>query len=273
MKFMKTFGGVGAAALLFFGLIGGVSAEDSPYASESAAITVTILYDNTIHTEGTKADWGFACLIEGTEKTILFDTGTQPKILEHNLEALGVDLEHVELIVISHLHGDHTGGLSWVLEKISDVSVVVPVSFPDDFEENVGKTGAEIIRVEKAVEICRGVYSTGEMGTDIPEQSLVLDTSGGAVVITGCAHPGVVDIVEQGSRVLNKPVVFVFGGFHLMRHSASRIQDIIRRFRKAGVIRCGATHCTGDAQIDMFRKGFGKDFVEMGVGRVISIEP
>lgn len=273
MKFAKTWRIVGTAALLLLGSTGGLGAEDAPYASGSAAIKVTILYDNTVHTEGAKADWGFACLIEGTEKTILFDTGTQPKILEHNLETLGVDLEKVDMIVISHLHGDHTGGLAWVLENKSDVSVLIPVSFPDDFEEKVEKTGAEIIRVDTAREICRDVYSTGEMGTDIPEQSLVLDTAGGAVVITGCAHPGVADIVEQGSRVLNKPVVFVFGGFHLMRHSASQIQNIIGRFRKAGVVRCGATHCTGDAQIAMFRKGFGENFVEMGVGRVIPIEP
>jgi len=264
---------VGWGTLLLLGLSGFVFPGGLPLSSDSAGIKVTILYDNTIHTEGTKADWGFACLIEGTEKTILFDTGTQPKILKHNLETLGVDLGIVDAIVISHLHGDHTGGLAWVLEKKSDLPVFIPVSFPDDFEEGIKKTGARVIRVNQALEICRNVYSTGEMGTAIPEQSLVINTSKGAVVITGCAHPGVVDIVEKGSRIVNKPVVFVFGGFHLMRHSEDRIQDIIHRFRKAGVVRCGATHCTGEDQIDMFRKGFGGDFVDMGVGRVITIEP
>ena len=79
-------------------------------------VKFTILYDNYLHKEGTKVDWGFSCLIEGTEKTILFDTGTQPEILLHNVNVMGVDLKKVQQIVISHNHGDHTGGLSDVLK-------------------------------------------------------------------------------------------------------------------------------------------------------------
>lgn len=97
----------------------------------------TILYDNYLHKEGTKPDWGFSCLIEGAEKTILFDTGTNPEILMHNVEQLEVDLEKVEQIVISHVHYDHTGGLNAVLEKNHEVSVYLPVSFPYEFVRNV----------------------------------------------------------------------------------------------------------------------------------------
>lgn len=262
----------GWGILLMTGLAGFAMTGEIPGSSDPAGMKVTILYDNTIHTEGTRSDWGFSCLIEGTEKTILFDTGTQPEILRHNVETLGIDLGTVDMIVISHLHGDHTGGLAWVLEKNSDLPVYIPVSFPEKFAKDVEKTGARVIRVGEAQEICRDVFSTGEMGSAIPEQSLVIRTPNGGVVITGCAHPGVAGIVEKASQVVNKPVVFVFGGFHLMQHSENQVQDIIRRFRKAGVVRCGATHCTGEDQIDMFRKSFGGDFVEMGVGRVIAVE-
>ena len=63
-------------------------------------IRVTILYDNYIFTEGTQADWGFSCLIEGTEKTILFDTGTQPEILWHNIGKLNIDIDKIDMIAI-----------------------------------------------------------------------------------------------------------------------------------------------------------------------------
>ena len=78
---------------------------------------VTVLYDNTVYAPNTKADWGFACLIEGAEKTILFDTGTQPDIFWHNIEVLSIDVDAIDLVVITHEHGDHTGGLWTLLKK------------------------------------------------------------------------------------------------------------------------------------------------------------
>ena len=91
--------------LLIFVFVSGLSAF------EGNQIKVTILYDNYIHTEGTKSDWGYSCLIEGTEKTILFDTGTKGDILMYNMRQLNIDPKKVDLVVISHEHGDHTGGL------------------------------------------------------------------------------------------------------------------------------------------------------------------
>jgi 7,8-dihydropterin-6-yl-methyl-4-(beta-D-ribofuranosyl)aminobenzene 5'-phosphate synthase len=82
-------------------------------------------------------------LIEGTEKTILFDTGTQPQILMHNVGVLGVDLKKVDQIVISHGHDDHTGGLTAVLEKKPNVTVFFPVSFPPEFGRRVESLKAE----------------------------------------------------------------------------------------------------------------------------------
>ena len=80
-------------------------------------IKVTILYDNYAYSEGTKTDWGFSCLIEGTEKKILFDTGTKSDILFHNIKKLKANMKDVELVVISHNHYDHTGGLSRFLQE------------------------------------------------------------------------------------------------------------------------------------------------------------
>jgi 7,8-dihydropterin-6-yl-methyl-4-(beta-D-ribofuranosyl)aminobenzene 5'-phosphate synthase len=77
------------------------------FASEAGEqIKVSILYDNHKCTEGLQTDWGFSCLIEGTEKTILFDTGTKPDILEGNIKALKPDISGIKDLFISHNHSD-----------------------------------------------------------------------------------------------------------------------------------------------------------------------
>jgi 7,8-dihydropterin-6-yl-methyl-4-(beta-D-ribofuranosyl)aminobenzene 5'-phosphate synthase len=210
-------------------------------------------------------------LIEGTEKTILFDTGTQPQILMHNVDALAVDLKKVEQIVISHDHGDHTGGLPAVLERNSDVTVFFPASFPEEFGHRVEGSKAKAQRVDQPVEICRNVYLTGEMGDRIKEQALIIDTTQGLIIVTGCSHPGIVNILKRAREIRDEPIRLVFGGFHLGGKPDSEIQDIIASFRSLQVEKCGATHCTGDAQIAMFQKAFGENYVPMGTGRIIEI--
>jgi 7,8-dihydropterin-6-yl-methyl-4-(beta-D-ribofuranosyl)aminobenzene 5'-phosphate synthase len=239
--------------------------------NESGEIKLTILYDNYIAAEGTKTDWGFSCLIEGTEKTILFDTGTKSDILLHNIKKLNVDIGKIEQIVLSHEHGDHTGGLFSILEKKSDAPVYIPASFSDAFVNKVKNAGATAIRVDMPMKLCENVHLTGEVKGPANEHAVIIDTSKGLVVITGCAHPGIARIVKKARDQLEKDVYFVLGGFHLMDKSENQINDIIQQFKAAGVIKCGATHCTGDEQIKMFSKAYGKNYVEMGVGRIITL--
>ena len=249
--------------LIFFGI--------QTVAQEENKITMTVLYDNYLFEDGTQTDWGFACLIEGTEKTILFDTGTKGEVLFHNVGRLHVDLEKVDQIVISHDHGDHTGGLSSVLDKNHDVSVYYPVSFPKKFVQGVTDKKAKAIPVDDPVEICKDVYTTGEIGVQIKEQSLILDTPKGLIIVTGCSHPGIVNILKKAKQVVKKDIYLVFGGFHLMRHTEAQVKEIIQEFRALGVQKCGATHCTGDGAIKLFKNGFDEDYVRMGTGKVITI--
>lgn len=231
----------------------------------------TVLYDNYVFREGTKADWGFSCLIEGAEKTILFDTGTKPEILMHNAEILGVDIKAVGLIVISHEHGDHTGGLPAVLAANPKAPVFHPLSFSSEFVRRVEERGAEARAVAKPVEICPHVFLTGEMGDRIKEMSIVLDTPDGLVVVTGCSHPGIVDILKRAKEIRNKPIRLVFGGFHLGNMPEAEVRAIVASFKELGVERCGATHCTGDPAIGMFRAAFGDRYQPVGTGRVIEV--
>jgi 7,8-dihydropterin-6-yl-methyl-4-(beta-D-ribofuranosyl)aminobenzene 5'-phosphate synthase len=248
-------------------------ARDVPNAKEGIQqpVKFTILYDNYLHKEGTETDWGFSCLIEGTEKTILFDTGTQPNILMHNVKTMNVDLKKVEQIVITHDHGDHTGGLFEVLKINPDVSVYLPVSFPSTFVRKVEQHKAHVKNVDDPVEICENVFLTGEMGVRIKEQSLIINTQRGLVIVTGCSHQGIVNILKRAKKIMDKPIYLVFGGFHLGNTPGSDLKKIIQNFKELGVEKCGATHCTGDKAIGMFKKAFGENYIPMGTGKVFEI--
>ncbi|MGD9346298.1 MAG: ankyrin repeat domain-containing protein [Candidatus Aminicenantes bacterium] len=237
---------------------------------ETKPIKMTVLYDNYVAAEGTKAEWGFSCLIQGTSKTILFDTGGNPDTFRHNVQKLAVDLNTPEAIVLSHEHWDHVGGLPVVLETNTKAPIYIPYGFPYDFIRGVEVKGAKPVPVNEAVSVCDNVYLTGQMGTNIKEQSLILNTPAGLIIVTGCSHQGIVNIVKKAKELLGRDVYLVFGGFHLMRHSEEQVNEIIEAFRELGVQKCGATHCTGDRAIQQFRDAYGDDYVEIGSGRVLN---
>ena len=234
-------------------------------------ISIRILYDNTVFSPGTKSDWGFSCLIEGTEKTILFDTGLDGKILLANIDSLGIDLDYTDLIIISHNHLDHTGGLKSVLGRKSQVSVYMGTSFFTDLTQTISNYGATSIKVDEPIKICKNVYSTGELQGAVNEQSLILDTDKGLVIITGCAHTGILNILKKAKEILNKNIYLVMGGFHLLESSDTVINNIIEEFTTLGVEKCGATHCTGERAIALFKTAYGENFNPMGVGMVIQV--
>src|SRR5262247_4028408 len=87
---------------------------------------VTILYDSFGKSPSLTMDWGFAALVEYGGKRILFDTGNNSRIFEHNVKALGVDLRNIDFVVISHRHGDHMGGLAYLLKVNPTVKIYAP---------------------------------------------------------------------------------------------------------------------------------------------------
>lgn len=87
---------------------------------------ITILYDAFGAPSALVKDWGFAAFVEYNGRRVLFDTGNNAKIFEPNTGQLGIDLKRLDAVVISHRHGDHTSGLTSVLEVNSDVKVYVP---------------------------------------------------------------------------------------------------------------------------------------------------
>jgi 7,8-dihydropterin-6-yl-methyl-4-(beta-D-ribofuranosyl)aminobenzene 5'-phosphate synthase len=158
-----------------------------------------------------------------------------------------------------------------VLEKKSNIPVYLPYSFPYNFVRRVEKANGKVITVNEPMKVCENVFLTGEMGDNIKEHSLIIDTEKGLVVITGCSHPGIVKIVRRAKEILKKKVYFVFGGFHLMRHSEMDVKKIIKEFKEMGVLKCGATHCTGERAIKLFREAYKENYVKIGTGRVLEI--
>ncbi|MCI0506924.1 MAG: MBL fold metallo-hydrolase [Gammaproteobacteria bacterium] len=156
-----------------------------------------IVFNNVPYKAGLATSWGFACLIDGLEKTVLFDTGGDGDILLSNMQRLGLDVGAVDAVVLSHIHGDHTGGLDTFLARNPDVTVYMPASFPASFQQEVKRMGAAIETVAGPRQLMKSVHSTGEMNHGIREQALIVDTPRGLVVITGCAHPNVADMAEQ----------------------------------------------------------------------------
>jgi 7,8-dihydropterin-6-yl-methyl-4-(beta-D-ribofuranosyl)aminobenzene 5'-phosphate synthase len=254
---------------LFF-MLGASGISEAPAQTQHARdIDILVIYDNYSLRYDLETGWGFSCLIRGMEKTVLFDTGGSGTKLIHNMRKMGVSPKEVDAVFLSHIHEDHTGGLEAFLEGNGDVAVYLPDSFPNRFKKAVSSYGADVVSGRGPWQICHNAFSTGEMGTLPIEQSLVLRSTSGSIVLTGCAHPGIVKIIEQAKALLEEKVLLVMGGFHLMDINTDNMEQILVRFKELGVRYVGPCHCTGEAQIKTCEKTYGEHFIKVGVGKVI----
>jgi 7,8-dihydropterin-6-yl-methyl-4-(beta-D-ribofuranosyl)aminobenzene 5'-phosphate synthase len=234
-------------------------------------IRLTIVYDNYRFNEELQADWGFSCLVEGLDRTLLFDTGRYHDAFVSNLFKLGIDPKSIDELVLSHDHPDHVGGALKFLEFNSSVTVSLVRSFPSGFKKSMQESGADVAEIEQATTISRNVVSTGEMKDIVRnEHSLVLVTDQGGIVLTGCAHPGIVEIVERSVALTGQEILLVAGGFHLMSDYGSSIRNIALKLRDLGVRHVAPTHCSGGEARQIFSAVFGERFLNGGVGRVIT---
>jgi 7,8-dihydropterin-6-yl-methyl-4-(beta-D-ribofuranosyl)aminobenzene 5'-phosphate synthase len=234
-------------------------------------LRITVVYDNVPQSPGLPTAWGFAAVIATGAHTLLFDTGGDGPTLLGNLGRLGIDPASIDAIFLSHIHGDHTGGLDGFLARRPDVTVYVPRSFPAGFCSGVERRRARVEKVGGARRLFANVYSTGEMGADIREQSLIVDTPAGLVVVTGCAHPGIVEIASTAKAYLGKDIALLMGGFHLLDRAPEANRATIEALRRLGVCKLAPSHCTGDEAIRMFHAAWGDDLLAGGCGSVIEL--
>ncbi len=275
-RFLQIHHGIIAAVILLASLsplavngeeVSGMNLEEALIPADS--VTLTVMYDNFPFSDGCKTSWGYSCLVEIPGTMILFDTGGHGSILMENMEYLDVDPAAIDIIVLSHEHGDHTGGLGGFLESNREVRVYIPEAFGGEIRDLISKHGIEPIDVSQQVEIVPGVRSCGVMGDAIPEQSMSIVTDRGPIVITGCAHPGIAEIVAKAKELVGRSPLLVMGGWHLKGSSRARVEAIIETFDEMGVKYVAPSHCTGENTMAVFEEVYGKRYITAGAGREI----
>lgn len=245
---------------------------------------ITTLSENTAN-YGFLGEWGLSILVEADDKKVLLDAGHGISAV-HNADRLGLDLSDLDAIVISHGHVDHTGGLIEVLSRTGEVNVIChpdiwaakhvslnpgahrSVAAPYTREE-LEAAGAHFTTSRGPVDISEHIKTTGEIelltdyeqidanltvkdGSSISpdplddDLALAVDADYGLVIITGCAHRGIINTVRQAQKVTGQDKVFaVIGGTHLILASEERLERTVAELKTMSIKKLGVSHCTG----------------------------
>jgi len=295
-----------SAAILF--LVGtALETSANPTANpDPTKAQITVLYDAFGKDSDMHKDWGYAALVEYGEKRILFDTGNNPDTLAQNAKAKNIDLSKLDFVVMSHRHGDHMGGLTYVLKVNPKVKIYAPkegfgvygADLPGTFYRKDASLpveqryyngvppeimrfgsawpGANFQLVDKDLEIAPDIHLialvSDKPGTlELRELSLALNTSDGMVIVVGCSHPGIEKIVEEAGRI--KPRIhLVAGGFHLVVASDADIEKIVSTLHdKFKVDYVAPGHCTGEPAFMALKRAFGDQYLYAGLGTSLAI--
>jgi 7,8-dihydropterin-6-yl-methyl-4-(beta-D-ribofuranosyl)aminobenzene 5'-phosphate synthase len=267
---------------------------------------ITILYDAFGKPSSMKKDWGYSALVEYGGKHILFDTGNNAEIFAQNVKVSGVDLKKLDFAVISHRHGDHTGGMNYLLTVNPQVKIFAPkegfgafgaslpgtfyrqdASLPDHMRYYNGKPpqtmtlgtpwpSANFVLIDGVTKAAPGISVIATVsqtpGTlELRELSLAIETPKGLILVVGCSHPGIERIVEA-STVIDKHVYAIVGGLHLVTTPDSEIARIVTALHdKWKVDRVALGHCTGEPAFAAFQRAFGSQYNYAGLGSVIEL--
>jgi 7,8-dihydropterin-6-yl-methyl-4-(beta-D-ribofuranosyl)aminobenzene 5'-phosphate synthase len=279
----------------------------APMASASPTeAQITVLYDAFGKTPGMQKDWGYSALIEYAGKRILFDTGNNPDILAQNAKAKGIDLSKLDFVVMSHRHGDHMGGLAYLLKVNPAVKIYAPkegfgvygADLPSTFyrkdpslsSEQRYYDGAppEVMRfgsawpganfqlVDKETEIVPDIHLialvSDKPGTlELRELSLAINTPEGMVIVVGCSHPGL-DKIVAAAAAINSHIHIIVGGFHLVVASDADIEKIVTALHDTFKVEYVAPgHCTGEPAFTALKKAFGDRYLYAGLGTMLEL--
>ena len=244
---------------------------------------ITIL--STMLSDFHTGEWGFSAMIEVDGERILFDAGSRENTVLQNAKELNINLDNLDNIFISHNHKDHTGGLITLKKeypnsfKNAHVGEGIFYSRPNpDGDDNYilsnkntfENLGIKFISHKNPTQLVPGVWTTGQVPRKydeknwsgvskmidskgnvvedvIPEdQSLFFDTENGIVLISGCSHAGLANILDYVQKIIpGRPIYKIIGGFHLLKLSNDKLEWTAGKMREAGVNYFVGAHCTG----------------------------
>jgi 7,8-dihydropterin-6-yl-methyl-4-(beta-D-ribofuranosyl)aminobenzene 5'-phosphate synthase len=268
---------------------------------------VTILYDAFSDSKAITKDWGFSALVEHDGKRILFDTGNNQEIFERNVKALNVDLTRIDFAVVSHRHADHASGLKYLLKINPDVTVYVPAdgdngfggsefpqvfyrpepslpakmryfdaAYPEHLRSGKLYDTGHFILVDKFTQVAPGIFllytvSNIPRTLELPELTLAIKGPHGLILVDGCSHSGIEEILQAASAV-DPHTHIVFGGLHLVRTPVPDIDHLVDSLKnKWKLDKVAPGHCTGEPAFLRLQKAFGDDYLYAGVGTRIDI--
>ena len=273
-------------------------------AIDPARPQITVLYDAFGQTSAMQKDWGYAALIEYASKRVLFDTGNDPNVLAQNVKAKGIDLSKLDFIVMSHRHGDHMGGLAYVLKVSPKVMIYAPKEGfgvygsdlpgtfyrkdaslapeqryydgapPELMHSGSAWPGADFHMVDRNTEIAPNIHLltlvSDKPGTlELRELSFAINTPEGLVIVVGCSHPGIDKIVELATTI-NPRIHFIVGGFHLVVAPDSDIEKIVTALHDRFKVEYVAPdHCTGEPAFAALKRAFGDHYIYAGLATTL----
>jgi 7,8-dihydropterin-6-yl-methyl-4-(beta-D-ribofuranosyl)aminobenzene 5'-phosphate synthase len=279
--------------------------------------SLRIITLSTMLADAGVGEWGYAALVEVDGRRILFDTGARPRTVLENARELQVDLAGIPDVVLSHHHGDHTGGLTTIRRDVMarDRAALARahvgrgafwsrpaaggggernalLKYRADFEA----AGGEFVEHERPRELYPGVWLVGPVPRVHPERnygfqpgkvrtpegladdtvpedlSMVFDTERGLVILSGCGHAGVVNIVEHARAVVRPaPVHAVIGGLHLLELDDERLAWTAGKLQAHGIQNLVGAHCTGLEAVYRIRERAGLSRRACVVGAVGSV--
>ncbi len=232
-------------------------------------LQIIVLVDNNPSPAGKlKKAWGISLLVRLNGTSILFDTGPDPEVLRSNCEALGIDLSSIDFVVLSHEHADHTGGISYVISQKPGIRIYVPKGFDEGIIRRMRELGADVVVLEGPTELGDGIMTTGPLRGPPSEQGLLIRGPSGWVLLTGCAHPGIEEMMRK-AKDLTGNLYAVIGGFHLIGASTDRLERVVRAIKEVGVKEVYPIHCSGDEARSFIRERLPEVYRDGHVGSVI----
>ncbi len=264
---------------------------------------------NRVFPVGLSAEHGLSMLIEYKHQKILFDTGQTGKVVSNALR-LGIDLKSISTIVLSHGHYDHTGGLKKILEYIQkpiniyahpEIFKLHYTSFPIERyigipfrKEQLKSLGANFVWIRTPTEIFPQVFLSGEVPRNTPfekaddqlfikvnnqkipdpmldDMSLFIKTEKGLIIILGCAHSGVINIIKHAQEITKEKRIYgIIGGTHLEHVSSEQFKNTLANLIQFSPTLICANHCTGLSVALKLKETFGSKFQFATTGEVIS---